>query len=635
MGKRKVNRTAEEEAEFQRLKKQRHAASQQKYRQNQKALKEKNTVEHLSNLPTPKNSIEKIVPKNITGKPSTCIIKSVYGKKSVLSHNITSATLKAQVSENHNEKKESNKTDCQNYNKIKQQLYRATAKGFKNVDFNNVNLHYAGPMSVICKYCNAKHFEAETVQNKPNSFNDCCSHGKVKLEPLPPLPKVLKDLYLGNHSQSKTFYDRIRGYNNAFSFASFNANLADLGNQRKGPYCFKIQGQIYYQINTALYPALNESATNGQLFILDQNEATECRLNNNSNLNKELLKDLNEVISKNNVFAQSYQMMHEEIKAQEKSGKNIKNLQMGFITKKPGIDRGRYNIQKANEVAAIFSTNSDGDIPENYVTIVRKNDKKLKFVSTMDPNVEPWIYPMFYPFGTQGWYDGIKQINGKRVTRSMYIQYRMAVRDEENAFLMGRRLFQQWTVDNYVKVEKDRIKWCKDNQKQLRVETYQGLVDYLENAANTIDGKVGRMVILPSSFIGSPRNMIQNYQDSMAVVRKYGKPDLFITMTCNPNWREITENLLPGQVAADRPDLCARVFDIKKKYLIDIITRQHFFGEYAAYVYVVEFQKRGLPHIHLLVTLKQNNKKYQLQKTWINIYLPKFQIQLQIQICMK
>lgn len=150
--------------------------------------------------------------------------------------------------------------------------------------------------------------------------------------------------------------------------------------------------------------------------------------------------------------------------------------------------------------------------------------------------------------------------------------------------------------------------FCKTPQKELRSETYQGLVDYMQNMANNLNGHIGKMVILPSTFIGSPRNMLQNYQDAMAIVAKFGKPDLFITMTCNPKWREIEENLLPGQQASDRPDICARVFNIKKNYLVDLIAKQNFFGKVAAYVYVIEFQKRGLPHIHMLITLKQNFK---------------------------
>jgi len=84
-------------------------------------------------------------------------------------------------------------------------------------------------------------------------------------------------------------------------------------------------------------------------------------------------------------------------------------------------------------------------------------------------------------------------------------------------------------------------------------------------------------------FVGSSRNMLQHYQDAMAIVRKYEKLDIFITMNCNPNWREIKENLFPNQ-QPDKSNICARVFNIKKNYLIDVIVKQKFFGEVLAYV---------------------------------------------------
>jgi hypothetical protein len=58
------------------------------------------------------------------------------------------------------------------------------------------------------------------------------------------------------------------------------------------------------------------------------------------------------------------------------------------------------------------------------------------------------------------------------------------------------------------------------------------------------------MVVLPATFAGSPRDMNQLYQDSMALVRKFGKPDLFITMTCNSNWPEILHELRVGEEAS-------------------------------------------------------------------------------------
>ena len=141
--------------------------------------------------------------------------------------------------------------------------------------------------------------------------------------------------------------------------------------------------------------------------------------------------------------------------------------------------------------------------------------------------------------------------------------YRMAIRPNFSALHLAGKLFQQFSVDACVKIEGQRLDFIRHNQNQLRAESYECLLDYLENAAEDRNLRAGRITILPSTFIGSPRQMHQKYQDAMAVVAKLGKPDLFLTFTCNPKWPEITDNLLPAQNASDRPDLVSRVFKMK------------------------------------------------------------------------
>lgn len=85
--------------------------------------------------------------------------------------------------------------------------------------------------------------------------------------------------------------------------------------------------------------------------------------------------------------------------------------------------------------------------------------------------------------------------------------------------------------------------------------------------------------------------MFELYQDAMAIVSHYGKPDLFLTFTCNPKWKEIQENLLPGQTAWDRPDLVCRVFKMKLDEFLKDLYKQQVFGKVKASVHVVEFQK--------------------------------------------
>ena len=69
----------------------------------------------------------------------------------------------------------------------------------------------------------------------------------------------------------------------------------------------------------------------------------------------------------------------------------------------------------------------------------------------------------------------------------------------------------------------------------------------------------GRRIILPATHSGSPRELQQCYLDAMTIVQRYGKPDLFITMTANPSWPEIVSNLRPGEKASNRPDLTSRI----------------------------------------------------------------------------
>jgi hypothetical protein len=101
---------------------------------------------------------------------------------------------------------------------------------------------------------------------------------------------------------------------------------------------------------------------------------------------------------------------------------------------------------------------------------------------------------------------------------------------------------------------------------------------------------------MPSSFIGGPRDMRRQYMDAMALVRRFGKPNIFLTMTCNPNWNEIKHELYPGQTPQDHPDLVVRVFREKLQELKDRLLKKDILGRVQAHVYVVEFQKRGLSH---------------------------------------
>jgi len=78
-------------------------------------------------------------------------------------------------------------------------------------------------------------------------------------------------------------------------------------------------------------------------------------------------------------------------------------------------------------------------------------------------------------------------------------------------------------------------------------------------------------------------------------------------MTANPKWPEIIHSLFSGQTATDCPDIVSWVFEQKKKALLKLIDNG-FFGTTIAHIYTIEFQKRGLPYIHLLIFLHPQHR---------------------------
>eukprot|EP00794_Sanderia_malayensis_P002159 gene2159-biopygen1933 len=183
------------------------------------------------------------------------------------------------------------------------------------------------------------------------------------------------------------------------------------------------------------------------------------------------------------------------------------------------------------------------------------------------------MYPLLFPLGEHGWGTTIARLPSARsqipadqaerrqtgVTPSQFYTYRIQVREDFSALHLSRLLFQQYLADAFTKIEGNDLAYIRSHQKEHRAESYEGLMDHLyrraehqnlaqahnPGTAQHID--VGRVVILPSTFTGSQRSMQQNYQDAMTIVRKHGKPDIFLTFTANPNWQGVLDNLLPNR----------------------------------------------------------------------------------------
>ena len=234
----------------------------------------------------------------------------------------------------------------------------------------------------------------------------------------------------------------------------------------------------------------------------------------------------------------------------------------------------------------------------------------------------PLHFTLLFPYGTYGWDPSTKHSDGKRrvTTREFYVYHLNQRETKANYIHLAGRLFQEWCCMSWIAVENQKLMYQRMNQKALRADTYKNIRETTDSMQNELaartDGmfkddrqqtSIGRK-ILSSSMVGSPRWYNAKFQDGMAIVREYHKPDFFITMTCHPKWPEILIGLKEGQTAQDRPDLVARVFKQKKDQLMQDLKSGFIFGKVVAHMNVIEFQKRGLPHVHILIILSKDDR---------------------------
>lgn len=194
----------------------------------------------------------------------------------------------------------------------------------------------------------------------------------------------------------------------------------------------------------------------------------------------------------------------------------------------------------SNEVAAIaIGNNATGELEVPKWAAIELNDPgSLIRLSLLDGHIDPMCYPVLFPYGEKGWRKELQLQNAgdrKRTNLTMleYFAYRLQVRDVDGFSLLHHagHLFHQYAVDAYVRWEANILDYIRGHQKELRADTYTGLISYLNDQADRRGLKPGKIVVLPSSFTGSPRNMKNHYHDAMAICR-YVTSIIFSLKSC-------------------------------------------------------------------------------------------------------
>jgi len=476
------------------------------------------------------------------------------------------------------------------------------------------------------------------------SFEVCCKHGKIKMpQPPRPFPTLLRNLYLGQDPRSAEFLKNIRSYNAALAFTSCELKADNRLGDNPRYFPVSMQGQSVHRTgSTRMHD--RDGARYGQIYFYDGEEAASMRNASNQNrLDEGLLAELDAMLRECNPYSQLYKNVREITQEYEAEHPDMRvGITPQFkLFLETGKDRKRENLPQKYEVAALIPSEWAEPCFRDVVVERRVGgsyNERLMRVSDQSPHYMPLHYVLLFPMGYGGyrWSDRLWNPDGTtggKVNKRDWYRYFLFERSTDqdaylfNPFPYARRLFQQYCIDVYAIIDQQDLDWIRKNQANVRRELFHGLTDHLETT-DADPHMLGQKVILPSSYHAGDRAMQQAFQNACALRRTYGSIALFITFTANPKWPEVVDCMHGQSDAMDRPDLIARVFHMKQRQLLEEIrgkgNQSGCFGRCTAMTWTIEYQKRALPQMHLLVWLEKDQAYLtpELVDEWVRAEFP-------------
>ena len=481
-----------------------------------------------------------------------------------------------------------------------------------------------------CPHCGCVLFFTE---DKANIRKKCCNNGKIfehqsQYPALRPLPAAL--LHYCVHRKNHMGRNSV-SYNQVLALGATGAdNDSNHGGFETihGNHSFLLHGRMYHCLpdhNSRTgglyfftYDAIQQMQEYGDRCLNKRDESGQIK---HYRFYKDIAASIYTELKENNYLVQDCVAIGEHVRQEATLTINLRT--------------------SAFDVATIISEESDR--PNRVVVFKLKNERSLRSISMTSALVEPLSYPLFFPFGEDGWSTDI----AKQVPFYEYLLHRILVPDRcvggellmmptqanpptlipVSRFQLMFRLGQMYLVDMVSRNIDYRLQFNRFNQEELfglsqrditnNEGTYEeNVADFLTSSVDTFDyatanaasqsDVMAKKTFLSQSFHGSRRHLLSLAHNALCLVSEYGRPTLFITLTCNPYWDEIKEMLLEGETAYDRADITCKVFHAKLDSFMHNLRKGKYFGPCHEIVYevrVIEYQQRGLPHAHLVVQL--------------------------------
>lgn len=218
---------------------------------------------------------------------------------------------------------------------------------------------------------------------------------------------------------------------------------------------YTVQGLVYRLIGPARNAPGNTPACI-QTYFYDQEEQVRLRLQRiqpnpqDYEREAEIFRTLARIMhAAPNVYLASYLSIQEQIDA----GNIPEDIQVGIhaYQRPDGEHARRFNLPTSNELAILLPNVHHDQASRTIVCNYRAANNpqlQLQHFSDTHRSYDPLVYPLLFPFGTDGYHPGIPLLNSNRtLTAKQFYSFRLMVHaDSFNILHRNNKLFQQYCV---------------------------------------------------------------------------------------------------------------------------------------------------------------------------------------------
>ncbi|RNA02347.1 hypothetical protein BpHYR1_007527 [Brachionus plicatilis] len=369
-----------------------------------------------------------------------------------------------------------------------------------------------GELNNVCEFCKAPFWNGE--RNSAGIYTKCCERNKIMV---PQFDRIHPTLDRWTNAAIRTgrdlvdsndFLTNIRQYNSLFAMCTVISNfdpqdLDNRGNDQRRlnarrnfrlPFLYKVHGAMYYRMQPMFNGPNGVMRTRAaQYLMMDSDRSIFDHMRRNwaqdhGDVSEKVIQLLNEMLRQSNSLVQLFRNNREILAYQNaRDPMRIGMWMTRFVpgnTNVPINAKGRRQIIDAavnGEVAAVFNDQdglpADGIIMYaearqqqlNLINIVPQTvNNHMQSIDMRSPNCDPLCFPLLFPYGEAG-YD-------ERYEHNQAVHPRDGLPNE--IFRMSK-LFQEYIVSAWMKIEKNNLQFLRTHQNQLRILDYQGVMERL------------------------------------------------------------------------------------------------------------------------------------------------------------